>query len=200
MAKRLLTWNSPCSIHSHSYTCGHCENPIAANLGYSAYTRRGSSQNIDAFLVICHKCDRPTFIDTDGEQIPGVSYGNDVAHISDSKVEALYREARKATGAGCYTLAVLACRKLLMHIAVSKEAVEGKNFVYYVEYLSDKNYVPPDAKVWVDHIRKKGNEANHEITLMKKEDAEELISFIEMLLKVIFEFPAAIQKKYGSKE
>jgi hypothetical protein len=34
---------------------------------------------------------------------------------------------------------------------------------------------------------------------MGKEDAEELISFIEMLMKVIFEFPAAIKKKKGSK-
>jgi hypothetical protein len=82
-----------------------------------------------------------------------------------------------------------------MHIAVSKEAEEGKNFVYYVEFLSDKNYVPPGAKDWVDHIRTKGNEANHEILLMKKEDAKELISFCGMLLKIVYEFPARITKK-----
>jgi len=46
----------------------------------------------------------------------------------------------------------------------------------------------------VDHIRKKGNEANHEIILMDKKDAENLITFIEMLLKVIYDFPARIPK------
>ncbi|MBK9304696.1 MAG: DUF4145 domain-containing protein [bacterium] len=65
----------------------------------------------------------------------------------------------------------------------------------YVQFLADNNYVPPDAKGWVDHIRKKGNEANHEITVMIREDAEDLLSFIEMLLKVIYEFPATIRKK-----
>jgi hypothetical protein len=44
----------------------------------------------------------------------------------------------------------------------------------------------------VDHIRKKGNEANHEIAIMSRTDAEELISFIEMLLKFMYEFPARI--------
>ena len=46
----------------------------------------------------------------------------------------------------------------------------------------------------MDHIRKKGNEANHEIRLMKKADAEELISFSEMLLKFIYEFPQRVPK------
>ena len=40
----------------------------------------------------------------------------------------------------------------------------------------------------VDHIRKKGNEANHEIKLMTQADAEELIAFTEMLLKFFYEF------------
>jgi len=82
-----------------------------------------------------------------------------------------------------------------MNIAVSKGATEGQNFTYYVEFLSDKNYIPPDGKEWVDYIRKKGNEANHEITIMKEEDAKDLINFIEMLLKFIYEFPALVSKK-----
>ena len=82
-----------------------------------------------------------------------------------------------------------------MHIAVSKGAKPGDSFISYVEYLADHNYVPPDAKEWVDHIRKKGNEANHEISIMAKDDAGDLIRFSEMLLKVIYEFPASIKKR-----
>jgi hypothetical protein len=59
---------------------------------------------------------------------------------------------------------------------------------------ADIGYVPPNGKAWVDHIRKKGNEANHEIVLMKKEDSQELISFVEMLLKFIYEFPNRVPK------
>ena len=86
-----------------------------------------------------------------------------------------------------------------MHIAVAKGAPVGKNFIEYVEYLTANHYVPPDAKGWVDHIRTKGNEANHEIVISSKTDAQELISFLEMLLKVIFEFPAAVKRKTSAK-
>ncbi|MEO0797369.1 MAG: DUF4145 domain-containing protein [Verrucomicrobiota bacterium] len=154
----------------------------------------------DAAIAICHRCAFPTFLGVNGEQVPGARYGNDVAHITDEKIEQLYQEARDATGSGSYTLAVLACRKLLMHIAVSKGAKKGESFAQYVDYLSENNFVPPGAKPWVDHIRKKGNQANHEIVLMEREEAEDLITFIHMLLTVIFELPGTMQSRYPSTD
>jgi len=82
-----------------------------------------------------------------------------------------------------------------MHLAVAKGAEAGKPFVYYVEFLGNKGYVPPDGKGWVDHIREKGNEANHEIKIMTAKDAESLIQFSEMLLKFIYEFPNRVPAK-----
>ena len=79
-----------------------------------------------------------------------------------------------------------------MHLAVEKGAPTGKSFLEYVEYLAQKGYVPPDGKGWVDHIRKKGNEANHEIKIMSEADAKDLIAFSEMLLKFVYEFPAKV--------
>jgi len=78
---------------------------------------------------------------------------------------------------------------MLMNVAVDLNAEANKSFIEYVEYLAENGYVPPNARGWVDHIRKKANEANHEIHLMSKTDAEELISLTEMLLKIIYEFP-----------
>jgi hypothetical protein len=129
--------------------------------------------------------------------VPGPAIGNVVKDIAESSVGDIYEEARRAASAGSYTAAVLCLRKLLMHVAISKGAKPGDTFIAYVEFLAANNYVPPDAKDWVDHIRKRGNEATHEITIMKKEDAEELLAFSEMLLKVIYEFPAAMKRKYG---
>jgi hypothetical protein len=31
----------------------------------------------------------------------------------------------------------------------------------YIEHLANNGFVPPKGRGWVDHIRKKGNEANH---------------------------------------
>lgn len=190
-----LHWPNLTNIPSQSYTCGHCGKPLASEKGWHAlFPGQG---NPVAFICLCHFCARPTFIDVNKSQHPGVTFGNPVQDVSNASVSQLYEEARKCVGAGSYTAAILCCRKLLMHIAVSKNAQPGQSFISYVEYLVANHYVPPDAKDWVDHIRTKSNEANHDIVIMAKDDAEELLSFIEMLLKVIFEFPAAIKKKKG---
>jgi hypothetical protein len=127
-------------------------------------------------------------------QFPGAKYGNEVENVSDVDIESLYEEARNCFSTNSFTATVLCCRKLLMHIAVDKGAGDGLRFIEYVEYLTDNHYVPPGSEGWVDHIRTKGNEANHEIIIMDKETAEELLSFIEMLLKILYEFPSRIKK------
>ena len=186
-------WVKIQQIPAEEYRCGYCGNNVATDRGWHALSTY--SNQLAATVSICPLCKKPTFIDEDGKCTPGTVFGNEVHDIPNVSVKNLYDEARKCAGQGCFTASVLSCRKLLMHIAVEKGATAGETFLSYVEYLSTNHYIPPDARSWVDHIRTKGNEANHEITIMVKEDAEELISFLEMLLKVIYEFPAIIKKK-----
>jgi hypothetical protein len=186
-------WRFGEHIDSKSYKCGNCGKDIASENG-----TRSSNKDIignKAWIYICHFCTMPTFFDFDGKQTPSPLFGDNVNDISDKGVLSLYEESRKSIGNGSYTAAVLCCRKILMHVAVSKGAKEGDSFLSYVNYLRDKNYIPPDAKEWVDHIREKGNEANHEIVIMIKEDAENLVEFTEMLLKIIYEFPEKSKKR-----
>jgi hypothetical protein len=72
-------------------------------------------------------------------------------------------------------------------------AKEGLKFSQYVKYLADEGHIPPKATKWVDYIRNKGNDANHEIEIMAREDAERLIKFSEMLLRIMYEYPAEVQ-------
>ena len=188
-----VIWNNIMTLPSKSYICSNCGNSLASANGFSAYFPPNQN-HIIAWIYICHFCCQPTYFDLVGNQIPGSLYGNKVNSLP-SEVETLYNEARTCTSCNAYTASVLCSRKLLMNIAVSKGAEEGLKFIEYVEYLSNKHFIPPNGKDWVDHIRTKGNEATHEISIMKKEDAEELISFIEMLLKFIYEFPATIKSK-----
>jgi len=157
---------------------------VASDRGYS-------SEYAELTIYICPHCSRPSYFEQD-KQHPSVTFGNQVNGLPSKEIESLYNEARKCTSVQAYTAAVLACRKLLMNIAVQQGAKEGKRFIEYVQYLADEGYVPPNGKEWVDHIRKKGNEATHEIALMNEGDAKDLITFIEMLLKFIYEFPSKI--------
>lgn len=184
-------WETIGTLQSKAYVCGYCGHPLSSEKGYW-YRDLSTAANL-AQIYICHFCDKPTFFDEAGKQTPGASYGNDVEGITDNSVANLYKEARDSMSTSSYTAAVLCCRKLLMHIAVAQGAEEGKNFFEYVKYLSDNHFVPPGAKGWVDHIRKKGNEANHEIKIMTDTDAKDLISFLEMLLKMIYEFPSKVK-------
>ena len=199
MPESRISWPQAGRIKSRPYICGHCSASVASDAGWAGTYVPAAADAVTftspCSIHICHLCCCPTFFDGNGRPYPGPLPGNSVQDIPDSDLEDLYNEARRCVSQGCYTAAVLCCRKLLMHIAVSKGADPGKKFIFYVQYLSDNNYVPPDASDWVDHVRNKGNEANHEIALVTAQDAEELIAFIEMLLKMLFEFPAAVQRR-----
>ena len=179
-----VDWQHQQSVTAKQFRCGFCDESVASERGY--YTNAGEQ----VYIRICPLCKRPSFWEY-GSQFPGVAFGSPVKSLP-SDVETLYNEARECCSSNAYTGAVLLLRKLLMNIAVGLGAPAGEPFMKYVEYLANKGYVPPNGKGWVDHIRKKGNEANHEITLMNKTDAEELIVFSEMLLKFIYEFPQRV--------
>jgi len=181
-------------IGSRSYVCGYCSHSIASAKGFFGQATNRPGGKATLYIFICHYCHQPTYFDHQNNQFPGAPYGNNVDSLPED-IKNLYNEARNCVSCNSFTGAVLCCRKLLMNIAVSKKAAKGLKFIEYVEYLSSKGFVPPDGKNWVDHIRKKGNEATHEIKIMEKEDAEDLIDFIEMLLKFIYEFPEIINKK-----
>ncbi|MCE9549176.1 DUF4145 domain-containing protein [Candidatus Nomurabacteria bacterium] len=190
-----LFWHQTGTYLSKSYICGHCGNSLASNVGYYKTSSPDGSGSAREYIYICHHCYAPTYFTGAGQQTPGPRPGEDVEGIGDAGVKSLYKEARDAYSKSAFTASILCCRKLLMHVAVSKGAPSGGTFISYVEYLSSNNYVPPGAKEWVDHIREKGNEANHEIKIMTKEEADDLLSFSSMLLKLVYEFPSKMQGK-----
>ena len=173
------------NLESKSYTCAYCSNTVASS--------RGTYDNGATFLRIyeCPHCGNPTYFGRSDSQIPDVSPGAHVEHVPEN-IANLFFEARSCVSVNAYTSSVLASRKLLMNIGVTQGAGEGLSFIAYVEYLSNHGFIPPNGRGWVDLIRTKGNEATHEISSMTCEDATQLITFVEMLLRFIYEFPAQI--------
>jgi len=187
---RYKYWENIEEIDENAYTCGHCGNKVGSDRGY---------RNIDNQrwkLYICPSCEKPTFFDGRG-QYPGAPYGTEVSNLPED-IALLFREARDCIKSSLYNASVLTARKLLMHIAVDRGADEDMRFIEYVQYLAKEGFVPPGGQGWVDHIRQMGNEANHEIQPMDREDAEELVTFLEMLLKFVYEFPNRIPNQQES--
>ena len=181
-----FNWQNLQAVQAMKFVCGHCGQKVASERGWYATIPEGGN----AWIYVCPYCGEPSYFHGE-RQVPGVAFGNAVDSVPDG-IATLYAESRNAYSVSAFTASVLASRKILMNIAVEKGANENLRFIEYVEYLAERGYVPPDGKDWVDHIRRKGNEATHEIQLMSSGDASELISFVEMLLKFIFEFPARV--------
>lgn len=185
-----MVWrNAEVFPQTKSYVCGHCDITVGAHQGYWPSSHNPPKPGGVA-ICICPNCTKPTFFD--GEtQMPGVAFGGEVKNLPES-VHGLYNEARNCMKVSAYTACILAARKLLMNVAVSQGAAPGDSFVSYVSFLATNGYVPPNARGWVDHIRKKGNEATHEIPSLGRGDAEDLLTFMEMILKLVFDYPSRV--------
>jgi hypothetical protein len=179
----MANWIHTEEMDGDGYTCGFCGNRVSPSCGYKYH-------DSTRYINICPKCEHPTYFSV-GKQTPAPLPGDEVNGVPE-EINSIYKEARACTSVGAFSSAVLACRKLLMHIAVDKGAPEEKRFIAYVEYLSDRNYITPDGMGWVDYIREMSREADYEMAKMGQKDALALLSFIEVLLTLIYEFPSRL--------
>jgi hypothetical protein len=85
-------------------------------------------------------------------------------------------------------------KRFTNRLAVQQGAPENQSFQSYVDYLNKHGFIPPNGKKWVDATRKKGNDANHEITLKAAQDAHNIIRFSEMLLRFVYEMPNMLEE------
>jgi hypothetical protein len=169
-----------------TFICGYCGDKVSTNQGYYA-----NAPGVVSYIRICPSCHLPTYFSQEGSRFPQSMVGSSISNVPDG-INNLYNEARSCFCVGAFTGSVLLSRKLLMNISVQEGAVEGKNFIFYIEHLATCGFIPPNGRKWVDYIRIKGNEATHEIHVMNKEDASSLIIFSEMLLRFIYQFPNMI--------
>lgn len=184
-------------MRSKNFTCGYCGAYVSSNKGMPLQElTQGYSPNFAHLhsigVYICTNCYMPTFI-YDDIQVPGNRYGSPVKGVPEN-VNKVYEEARSCYAANAYTGTVLLCRKLLMHVAVDLDAKDNLRFIEYINYLNDKHFVSVKSHDWIDQIRKYGNEATHEIQVNSLQDAQMILKFCEMLLKMNYEYPSIIEE------
>ena len=208
------SWVQARNIDSFNYLCVWCDIKVASQRGWDTGDDP-FSETFDGFcsgdpdyiegyrmrILICPHCSYPSIMFTtigDDEdssainQYPAIApvlQGEDIASL-DKNVKQAYQEARICISNGAYTATAMLCRKLLMHIAVSKGADKGKDkdFEYYIEYLGKKQHITLDLKDWADKVRKIGNDANHEIGIVPKNKAKKIFEFVQLLLVVTYKF------------
>ena len=182
---------------TQEYLCAYCNKTVAGFIhdiiefeGY--FPAYGPIKEDASYVLECPSCNQPTvYMIKDAQTFPSAKALHPVKHLSDN-LDTIYNEVRTAIGAGCYTSAVILARTATMHVAVEQNAEENKSFVYYVNYLVDEGYVPPNAKDWIDKIRVMANDCVHHLEIWGKEDAETIGNFLRYLLVFVYELPASV--------
>jgi hypothetical protein len=186
----IAQWKDTQHIEAFRMRCAYCDHEVGAHEAYVG--PRGVVNSIAAVIYICPVCHGPNaYAWTTYGRYPEPVPGSAVPELPE-EIATLYREIRVAIGAKAPTAAVLTARTLLMHVAVDKGADAGKPFQAYVDWLDGQGYIPPGGKPVVDHIRKTGNSAGHTVTLATDEEARRVLKVVEMLLRNMYEFPAAL--------
>ncbi len=176
-----VRWHNDSPLPTRTWTCSYCGKATGNDKGFS-------DKEMGRCIYICPSCSCPTYFEGN-KQVPGAPYGNSVENLPQ-EIGPLYEDARNCMRVYAFTSAVLTCRKILMHVAVEKGAPKDKNFAFYVDSLVNGTILPTNFKSWVDKIRQRSNEANHEIIVMSLDDAKNILNFTEMLLKLLYEYPA----------
>jgi Domain of unknown function (DUF4145) len=187
-----FNWSQMVNVPSAPYICGYCENNVASAVGYhtTADPRVSGAEALMRYARICPRCHGLTIF-ANGNTMPVPLPSKRVDNLPPL-VSTIYGEARAALSAGASTGATLLCRTLLMHVACEHGAKPGLSFVEYVDHLESEHLVPPTGKTWLNHIRKQGNLATHQLVAIPDKDARELLVFVEMLLQLAFDFPARV--------
>jgi hypothetical protein len=176
-------WQLTQKIRNERWKCGYCDHQVSSEYGYYS-----DGKHITARA--CPSCKGLSMF-VQGDVLPRPTPGSPVTGV-DPMMRGLYEEARMAAGAGAFTASVMACRKLLMNIAVREGAHPGRTFKEYVGYLEKKGLFSPKAKRFVEHIKDIGNDANHQIDPKSQEDAELTIEFVGSLLRHNYELPSKL--------
>lgn len=164
------------------FTCGYC----GATVSGAVLARYRESEDFDVAWLQCPDCANGSVRGPEGAVHPPPKFGPAIEGLP-ADVEVAYDEARDCMGIQAYTACELLCRKILMHVAVEKGAVEGESFASYVSHLATAGYVTPPMKDWVDQIRTIGNAATHELDPPVKERAESTLMFTAELLRLVYE-------------
>lgn len=170
-----------------NWQCGFCSQYVGAAEGWRAVDRNGNHYGA---IMICPRCRRPTLFEGKEIPFPASPPGEPIPNVPEP-VNGMYEEARACVAAGAPRAAALACRTTLMYVATELnggQQIKG-GFQANVDWLFDNHWIPPNGKGWVDYIRDKGNDATHQIMDPDPDLARQLVDFLGMLLRFVYDMP-----------
>jgi len=176
------SWHNTVNLSNKSFICWNCNNGVASNSGYKTHKESSTKK-----IFICPHCGAPNIYDINGKTPLSPLPGKDIEKLPENLNE-IYNEIRTCMQNNSFTAAIMLMRKIIMNIAVHEGADKNLKFVQYVDYLCDNGIVHKKSKKKAESVKNLGNDANHEIESRTKEEAQNCLEFIELLLMANYEF------------
>jgi hypothetical protein len=184
--KLRVQWLNQVQLPAHAFRCGYCSREVASNQGFQLH----SVSHRRAY--VCPNCDCPSYFDRE-QQTPKAVLGAPIGHLP-SDIESLLKEARDCVAAGANTAAVLLARKMLMHIAVAQGASEGeRSFSTSSTWRLRAGYLRTGSIGSISFGRR-ATSRTMKLVVMTAVDATEILSFLEILLIFVYDFPNRVPK------
>lgn len=174
------------------FSCGSCGQSTNGRV-LCHVIRRPDSAAIFWCDCSCERHEPTILIERGGQVLAQLPHPNEFTPAGDwpSDLSKLYDEASRAFGAGAYTAATMAARKILMSCACDKGAKDGEPFTAYVDYITSQVLAFPAAKAAIDAIRTIGNDATHKLEFVNQADARRAMKIVTYMLNTIYSLPVA---------
>jgi hypothetical protein len=189
--ERFFIVDSHKAMYSHPIECGHCTSKVTPILLVQRLDQHNVPTNRE--IMICPSCQKAISRLGPDAYFPSPKFGASIEGLP-AEIETAFEDARSCMSVNALIAAELLARTLLMHVAVEKGDTPGKSFVAYIDYLEANNFITITMKPWVDEIRKIGNNATHRISAADRQRTELTMTFLEMLLRNIYEMPHKLTK------
>ena len=123
---------------------------------------------------------------------PNISYSEEVP----TTIQKIIQEAKVAYAAQCFRSSAVMARRALEAITVDKGELDGK-LVQRIKNLVSAGTIDKNLGDWANEVRLIGNTAAHfdPADDVAKEDANQIIMFIDQLINYIYIMPAVISKR-----
>jgi hypothetical protein len=180
-------------IREHrDYVCGACSKHTNGRL-VATYQQPSNGAKVSLCVCSCPKAEPTIITEIGGKMIAQIPESREfqVGENWPKELADLFMEASHSFAAGAPTGVAMICRKVLMACAFKEGDAAGKNFVEYVDYIVNTVLNFPRAKTAIDKIRGIGNEANHEIHFVTREDAKRALLIVNYMLNTIYSLPAS---------
>ncbi|HLO98472.1 MAG TPA: DUF4145 domain-containing protein [Fimbriimonas sp.] len=181
-----LLWPKQEKIQTLSYTCGFCGHLVGAENGWHGLDGHGTF----IYAAICPHCSRITQKNNKGWIFPLPMVGEVISSVP-SPAKELYQEIRGCMQVGAFTGAVALCRTMIAHISHDKLGTKRDDtFQNHLKALYDSELLAKGQRDWIDSIKDSAGKGIHDLEIIKRDEAESIFEFTQMMLKIMYDYPA----------